>query len=258
VSNARAGFTLLEVMVALAIVALVIGLVYGSFAGTAESKDFIENGNEVYHQGRWAMDKMEADLSTSFLNTRANSYTLFYGVNREGAENLPNDELHFTSYNHVKYNPTAQESDQQEVSYFVAENPDTGEMTLYRREDPNVDQDNTAGGEVYELATGVIAFNIRYYDGTQWVDDWDSRKFTAEQNVQTEVEQTDEMVNALPLAAEVTLILLGPRDTQIAFHTKVRILLSSIDLSIGEEDQGAQGSPTPAPDGAGKAGGGDG
>ncbi len=241
-------------MVAIGILSMIVGLIWGAFAKTAESKDYIEQGNEVYHQGRWALDKMEADLVTSFLNTRPSSYTLFYGISRDGVDSMPADELHFTSFNHVKYVATAQESDQCEVSYFVMENPDTGIPTLYRREDANIDKDNTEGGEIYELATNVAAFNLRYYDGTEWIDDWDSRRFTEEQEGEdVQVEQTDEMVDALPLAVEITLILNGPRETQIPFHTKVRVLLSSISLS-SESEGDDDAETTPESGGTGKAG----
>ncbi len=265
----RAGFTLLEVLIAIAIVAMIVGLIWGSVAGTAESKDYIETGNEVYHEGHWALDKMEADLTTAFLDPRTNSNTRFLALNHDGVDNMPMDELHFTSFNHVKYNPSAQESDQCEVSYFIAENPDTGDQTLYRREAIKLDIDpNNTTGEVYELAAGVVAFNLRYYDGTEWLEEWDSLKYSEDQTQQQDqqqlgqpqVQQSDEMVDALPVAAEITLILNGPRDTQIAFHTKVRILLSSIDLSTQDAGDtsptptGGGISPTPRPGGSAGAG----
>jgi len=234
------GFTLLEVMVALAIIGIIVGLVYGTFAGTAESKEEIETGNDIYHEARWALDKLEADLSSAYLSRNANSETLFYGLNRDGAGGLPVDELHFNSFNHFKFNPTAQESDQCEISYFLMENPDTGVLTLYRREDATPDEDPMEGGEFYELAEGVLAFNLRYFDGYDWLDDWDSRNFEDDEEVvETDIEQTDEMIEAIPVAVEVTLIMQGPREAQIAFHTKIRILLSSISLSFAdEEDEG--------------------
>ncbi len=248
----RAGFTLLEVMIAIGIIGMIVSLIYGSFARTAESKELIEKGNDIYHEMRWALDKMEADLSTAYLTTNENSYTIFYGVNRDSA-GRPVDELHFTSFNHLKFNPEARESDQCEISYFVMENPENGVLTLYRREDATPDEDNTDGGEFYDLAEGIIMFNLRYFDGVDWLDEWDSRDYSSDEVVDTEVEQNEEMVNAMPMAVEVTIIMKGPRETapgvqpeedlanQIAFHTKIRVVLSSIDLTViegleGEED----------------------
>lgn len=236
-SDRRAGFTLLEVLIAIAIIGMIVSLVYGAFAGTAESKEEIEDGNDIYHQARWALDKMEADLSTAYLSNHPNSYTLFYGVNLFGSDDWPLDEIHFHSFNHVKYNPAARESDQCEVSYYVMENPDTGQMTLYRREDPTPDDENMAGGEIYELADSVLAFNLRYFDGFEWADEWDSRDFSEEEVTETQVEQYDEMINTLPMAVEATIILAGPRETEIAFHTKIRVVLSSIDLSMIDEEE---------------------
>lgn len=249
----RAGFTLLEVMIAIGIIGMIVSLIYGSFARTAESKDMIERGNDIYHQMRWALDKMEADLSTAYLSTNSKSYSIFYGVNRDSGSGQPVDELHFTSFNHLKFNPAARESDQCELSYFVMENPETGELTLYRREDASPDEDNTEGGEFYELADGIILFNLRYFDGVDWLDEWDSRDYSEDEITDTEVEQNEEMVDAMPMAVEVSIVMKGSRETppgmlpeedlanQIAFHTKIRVVLSSIDLTViegleGEDD----------------------
>jgi len=262
----RAGFTLLEVMIAIGIIGMIVSLIYGSFARTAESKELIEKGNDIYHEMRWALDKMEADLSTAYLTTGDNSYTIFYGVNRDSG-GRPVDELHFTSFNHLKFNPEARESDQSEVSYFVMENPENGVLTLYRREDATPDEENTDGGEFYDLAEGIILFNLRYFDGVDWLDEWDSRDYSSDEVVDTEVEQNEEMVNAMPMAVEVTIIMKGPRESapgvlpeedlanQIAFHTKIRVVLSSIALTViegleGEEDDddddaGATGGANP-------------
>ena len=245
--NRRAGFTLLEVMISITIIGMIVSLIYGSVAKTADSKDSVEQGNDIYHQARWAMDKMESDLSTAFVSKAKNSYTLFYGVSRDGANGYPQDEVHITSFSHIKLDSaTTTESDQGEISYFVMNDPESGLPTLYRREDSTVDQDNMDGGEFYDLVQNVLAFNLRYFDGETWVDDWDSRNLTADTtdqtdqaDVQSEVAQEDVMVNAVPLAVEITMIVGAPNGQEIPFNTKVRVMLSTIDLTTQDEQAGA-------------------
>jgi hypothetical protein len=117
-------------------------------------------------------------------------------------------------------------------------------MTLYRREDPTLDDDPLTGGEFDELVDNVQAFDLRFYDGTEWVEEWDTRDYTQDAaTADTEVESQDEgMVNTLPLAVEVRLLVAGPRETQIAFMTKIRIVLSTIDLSIFDSEGGTEGT----------------
>lgn len=249
-SRARAGFTLLEVLIAVVILGMIVSLIYGSFAMTAQSKEKTEAGNAIYHEARWAMNKLEDDLGAAYVTRNRNTRSLLVGFSRDAGGNMPMDELHFSSFSHVKYNPQARESDQAEISYFVTENPESGIMTLYRREDPTPDDENMDGGEFYDLVEGVLGFDLTYYDGFEWADEWDSRDFTDEiEEVDTTgpiENQTDEMVNTLPMAIEVRLLVEGPPDpngepTSIPFHTKIRLVLSTIDLSILDEGDDESG-----------------
>jgi hypothetical protein len=237
-------------MMAVAILSIIVGLIYGSIAMTADSKTEVEDGNDIYQQARWALDKLDSDLQSGFISKNLNTHSIFYAMTRNGPEGLRQDVLHFTSFSHVKYNPTARESDQSEISYFVVENPETGLMTLYRREDPTPDEDNLDGGEFYDLVDSVLVFELHYYDGEQWVDEWDSRDLAAMEEAQgqaeTEVEEQEEtMVNTLPMAVDVLLVVAGPRESQVAFHTKIRVVLSTINLSALESDDDEGGGATP-------------
>ncbi len=238
-------------MIAIVILAVIMSLIYGSISYTADSKEDVESGNEIYQQARWAMDKMDADLESAFISTNPNTRSIFYAVSRRTPDGLPLDEVHFSSFNHVKYNPDARESDQSMVNYYVAENPDTGLMTLYRREDATLDPSLEAG-EFCELVDNVMSLELHYYDGQQWLEDWDTRDpnkpSTAAQNGEatpppSEVtDQEQEMINTLPLAMDVGILVAGPRDTSMAFHTKIRLVLSTIDLSQPDDDTSPGGS----------------
>jgi len=73
----------------------------------------------------------------------------------------------------------------------------TGPLTfapLVRKVIPNLLSPQAPNPDVEVICRGVGGFNLRYYDGTQWNDTWDS---TQQQNV-------------LPNAVEVTLTLDRP------------------------------------------------
>ena len=53
-----AGFTLLEVLVAIAVLALLSMLLYGAFSGMKRSKEGVERINDRQREGRMAMARM--------------------------------------------------------------------------------------------------------------------------------------------------------------------------------------------------------
>ncbi len=239
----RRGFTLLEVLVAVAVTGMVLAIVYSAFGRTIESKEYVEVGNETYHKIRWAMDKITMDLASAFVFREQGSHTIFYGVSHL-VGSMPMDEIHFTSFSHIRYNPEAHESDQAEISYKVAWVPDDQRFQLWRREDATLDDQNQTGGEELQLLDDVLAFNIRYYDGYEWRDDWDSRPLEALAEAteddgseeETEVEQTEEMVQAVPIAVEVTLAVMGPDGSPVVFTSKTKLEMSTIDLDAEDEE----------------------
>ncbi|MCC6158007.1 MAG: prepilin-type N-terminal cleavage/methylation domain-containing protein [Deltaproteobacteria bacterium] len=266
----RRGFTLLEVLVAVAVTGMVLAIVYSAFGRTIESKEYVEIGNETYHKIRWAMDKITMDLASAFVFREEGSNTIFYGVSHL-VGSMPMDEIHFTSFSHIRYNPEAHESDQCEISYKVAWIPDDQRFQLWRREDATLDDQNQTGGEELQLLDDVLAFNIRYYDGYEWRDDWDSRPLAllAEateddgSEEETQVEQTEEMVQAVPIAVEVTLAVMGPDGSPIVFTSKTKLEMSTIDLNAEDEETddetgGAEKTDDEGSGGTGKATGGSG
>jgi general secretion pathway protein J len=244
--RAASGMTLLEVMVAVAVTGMIMSIVYSSFSRTVESKEYVEEGNEAYHKVRWAMDKITSDLESAFVSPTKTSYSVFYATSHE-VNGMPMDETSFTSFSHVRVNPTGPESDQCEISYKVAWVSEKEHFQLWRREDAVIDEKPMEGGESLMLLDGVVAFNLRFYDGTEWKDQWDSRPYEdlidADGNpIQTDVEQTDEMVKAVPVAAEVTIGTVGPDGRPIVFISKVKIELSPIDLNATDSDSESDGS----------------
>ncbi len=235
------GFTLLEVLVATAVTAMILSIVYSSFGRTIESKEYVELGNEAYHRARWALDKIGSDLACAYVHRSNNSNSLFYAASHD-ISGMPMDELHFTSFAHVSMNPLIAESDQCEIGYKVAWISELERFQLWRREDPTVDANNMQGGDEYMLVDDLVAFNVRFWDGFSWADNWDSRPYdtlTGEDGAseETEFQQTDEMLKASPAAVEVSVAVNGPDGRPIIFTSKVKVEMSTISLkALDEED----------------------
>ncbi len=210
------GLTLLEVMVAVAILAMVSVLIYGAFDGLNRGKKNLGRLNDRYHQGRAALERMSLELSSAFLSQhqppteqQIRRLTIF-----AGSTGSPADRLDFTSFSHRRLMHDAHESDQNEISYFGSPDPNvSGKIDLARREASIIDIDPKRGGEVNVLVDDIELFDLRYLDPMtgMWTETWDTMQATGQPN-------------RLPLEVKITLVLKGGADGKpITFVTKVPI-----------------------------------
>lgn len=162
------GFTMMELLVSVGILAMVASLVYGALAVTLSSQRIVMKSQERYHAGRVVMSKMVRDLTNAFLSKHLsvlekNRETLFLG---------DSDKITFTYLGHFRFNPEEPESDQGVVSYFVKS--EHGDKMLIRREKTIIDDRPEKGGTEEVLAWGVKKLEFEYYDPLQedWTDEW--------------------------------------------------------------------------------------
>jgi general secretion pathway protein J len=212
-SGAR-GLTLLEVMVAVAILAMLAVLTYGAFDGLSRGKKNLGRLNDRYHQGRGALARMTVELSSAFLSMhqptteqQIRRLTIFAGSNGS-----PADRLDFTSFSHRRLVRDSHESDQNELSYFGSPDPNvSGKTDLARRESPLIDLEPKRGGEVNVLVEDIDLFDVKYLDATTglWTDTWDSSQATGQPG-------------RLPFQIKITLVLNGGGGGKpVTFTTKV-------------------------------------
>ncbi len=210
------GLTLLEVLVAVGILALVSTLIYGAFDGMQRSRTGIARIDERYHQGRQALIRMSHEIESAFLTLHqpqvyANTVrtTIFLGT-----DGGTSDRVDFTSFSHQRLLRNVHESDQNELSYFMGRDPDRSDKyDLLRREQREIDLEPTKGGVVSVLCEDVTTFDVQYLDPTTdtWLDSWDSSQMT-----------TQAQFNRLPFQVRIRLVLRGGEgDRPIKLMTKV-------------------------------------
>lgn len=219
---AQRGLTLLEVLVSVAILALVSTLIYGAFDGMQRSSTGIARIDERYHQGRQALVRMSRELQSAFLSLHQPQQiqssvrtTLFLGTDAGSS-----DRVDFTSFSHQRLLRNVHESDQNELSYFMGRDPDRSDKyDLLRREQKEIDLDPTKGGVVSVLCEDVTTFDVQYLEPLTdtWLDSWDSSQ--PSQPYQW---------NRLPLQVRIRLVLRGGEgDRPIKLMTKVSLGLQA-------------------------------
>lgn len=192
---ARAGFTLIEVMVSVAILTLMGGVLVVSLRGTLNARDYVAENGDVQRSARATLGRLTRELKLAYLTSSTsavNTYqTVFIGTDDE-----PADELWFASLSHRPLYRGARECDQTEVTIWTETDPENSEfMVLLHRESQRVDQYPARDGVVLPLAYGVKRFDLKYLDGqsAEWLEEWDTRGV--------------ETANRLPRAVKIVLVL---------------------------------------------------
>jgi general secretion pathway protein J len=210
------GFTLVEVMIALTIVAIIASLIYGSFARTFDVREQVGQSLERYHSMRVALERMAREISMAFVYTcqqvdtptgERRLQTLFK-LEHEGKF----DKLTFTSFSHLRLFKDVHESDQNVLSYFGDDDPKhSSQYNLMRREKTRIDGQPEEGGETQVLCPDIKELRFDFWDEVKndWVDDWDCSRI--------------ERQNRLPRLVRIKLTAEEGHDQQIKLSTIARI-----------------------------------
>lgn len=215
VRQKNSGFTLIEIMIAMAILAVMAVLLFTSMSQTLNSKDDVEQKDELSHSANLALNKMSMDLQMAFLVTGPE----FLGS--DGKVKVAfvgkDDSVNFSSLSHVRYFKDAKEADFAEVGYFMGDDKDDPEnKILMRRESRLIDDKPEEGGKAEAMVERVKEFHLEYYDPQkkEWQKAWDS----------TQVD----VANRLPRAVKIELKVQDPNMEEPYIYSTI------VDLRILE------------------------
>ena len=148
------GFTLMEVMVAVGITALMGGLVAASFTSSFNAREVVQKEADRYRMIRTAFSRMSREIGAAYVSDRYDAER--YRDQNDRPSNFigERDKLTFTSFAHQRLYADSKESDQMIVEYRVGTSPDPdakGRQDLIRRENPIVqDRIDRGGGNDWE------------------------------------------------------------------------------------------------------------
>ncbi len=164
----RKGFTLLEVMVGLAILAIFVTLVQGVYTGAAKNKRASEEATGAAHGSSAILGKMADELSMAFQSSSRKGQTILLAAT--DMEN--NSKVEFTTMTpRIENLSTGGET---RLRYEVRPDPETeGAVKLVRIEmaDPFGDMDRD--GVELTMLGGIKRFTFSCYNGSEWVSMWD-------------------------------------------------------------------------------------
>jgi general secretion pathway protein J len=212
--------SMLEVMIAIAILLVISAISWEVLASTIEAREILSDRDETTRAARVTLARLRREIQLAFLTKQTqaiNTYaTVFVGV-----DDTP-DRLYFSTFAHQRLYRDSRESDQTEVTVWCERITSKGEgCVLFHREAPRIDEEPDEEGPIYPIAYNVLRFDLRYLDSrtNEWVDEWDSRSV--------------DFSNRIPRAVEIGLVLAGrdPRDEERTIEVP---FLSTVSLEYAD------------------------
>jgi prepilin-type N-terminal cleavage/methylation domain-containing protein len=208
-SQRKSGFTLIEVVISAALMALILVSAYLCLSAGFKAQKMIEPRAEIIQNARVAMAIMSADLRSACPLSKDDE---LLGMTRT-IGNIEAGNLDFATHNYTPRH--ANEGDFCEESFYVEKNPASGQLSLWRRRNPTIALDPLNGGSKEEIATGVANLKFEYFDGTDWYDTWGQIKADGK-DASSNAEKNN--LSGLPAAVRITLSMDSePRKKQSEF-----------------------------------------
>jgi general secretion pathway protein J len=216
--SGQRGFTLMEVMIAVAITAMMGGMIAMAFQTGFTAKEVVEADADHYRMVRGAMNRMAREIGNAYVSDRYDRKQ--YRDQNERPTNFigERDSLLFSSFSNQRLYTDAKESDQVVLEYSVktsAERDARGRQDLMRRANPNVGDRMDRGGNEEMLFAGVKQLEFAYWDSErkEWDDEWDTRR--------------PERQNLLPTRVRITLIANDENGKETRYTTQTRLMLNT-------------------------------
>jgi general secretion pathway protein J len=189
----RKGFSLIEVLVAMSITAILASSVYFSFsnviAGRSKIKEITERERKTY----FTLELIRNDLKNAFLTNNKGVPEETHITIFKSEEDDPVSHLTFTTLNHVKMAAGVKQCDQTEIEYYGEDVE--GENVLFRRESLWIDEFPEKGGNVYPVMSGFERLSFQFWkeSSKEWVDQWNT--------------ESADNLNALPPKVKITMLV---------------------------------------------------
>ena len=156
------GFTLIEVLLAISLSALLLTTVYWTYFSIYRSIEVVTEGQEVFEAGRTLVELVKKDIRGMV----PGKYPLV--CKTETVEGAVLGDISFVTTSRLGTGPLTL----RKVGYTLIRT-DQGEKLLVRRESRDLKAEITDGTGT-ELSRLVASFDIGFYNGTEWVNQWDS------------------------------------------------------------------------------------
>ncbi len=213
----RRGFTLIELMLAVLLLAIMMTVAYGVLVSTVQGQERIEGILASSEVGPAILAQIREDLEGAFLPPKEGDaeveYFLALSRYSPGGER---DRIDFVT-SRLAYGSRREDEEPafhsaNEVGYQLRDHPsESGLAILYRREDYFLDAEPLRGGHLIELYDRVTHFDLQFWNGERWQAEWSA------------VKEKGKLPQAVKVELRVRLRDRGGRERDQAFSTVVTL-----------------------------------
>jgi len=178
--GADRGFTLLEVLVAVALASIVIIAIYSSFFSVLRGQSDIDRSLERTREVSRFLETFSREVQSSFFNADS-AWTGFAG-DEEDKNGKPVSRIAMTAFTYPAFNPDRPAGDLIAIRYYVEAKE--GKLVLYKetwnpyayaKTDILNTEDAKTGALKAEVIEDIDGFEILYYNGSDWAKAWDAK-----------------------------------------------------------------------------------
>jgi len=201
------GFTLLELMLAVAILGLIVAMLAQSFHAVATSKLHAEERLSSERSGRAILWQMSNEIRGAVQTPLAPSRVLVLGAAKyQGGS--PVNTLTVSTLNPGHRRSLDGYGAEEIVTYAAVSNPNhRGWFLLERSQYSGLGSGDNPAPII--VADNMLSLKFRYFDGEHWGQVWNSENMSPGRQ--------------LPVAVSIELGLAGPRGEPLAFSTQVTV-----------------------------------
>lgn len=169
------GFTLLEVLIASSILAMIFAMVMGAYTGLLSSGRGVRASADANQVARYIVRKMTEDLQSASL-LKNNTEPLFYGKHKK-ANKRGEDSILLTGFGR-RLLFTGSNSDQAEIGWIVKKGATSSDLyRLFRTENTNITGFRRFADKEEKLPVTdrLYSFDLEYYYNKKYEKSFDSK-----------------------------------------------------------------------------------
>jgi len=170
------GFTILEVLVSMIIVALIMTIIYSAFSAGSKVCNFGSRRAQIFHSTRLAMQDIIQSIEN--LEYGTNEYFEFVGKSQSGksigGESVEEDELEFATSTEPTFIDGRWHAGLARVKYVIEKDKKDSDATVLEKWVTELDDEDFKDAYVVDLSQNIVGMSFRYYDDNDYDDSWDS------------------------------------------------------------------------------------
>jgi len=167
------GFTLIEMMLAIGVLAMILAMLASSFSTIAHSKVHAEGKLLVDREGRALLWQLTKEFRNAVQTPYTASNVALFGAGHMSGGNAV-DTLTLSTFSGGHRRALTGMTPETIVTYNLMANPNQQGWYVLQRSQQSGLLTNTASPQVTVLADNVVSLHFRYFDGQRWGESWES------------------------------------------------------------------------------------